>query len=200
MAPRTYHLGKRADAAAVTRARILRAAAGTFQERGLAGTSMAAVAQAADVSRGTVVNHFGSVDGLLGAVLEEVVAGLELPDGRILDGAIGREDRIRRFVEALCRFYERSTPWWQTFGRGFEDHPVYKEQEAAFWARIHELGRQAIGPSLDDRIVGTAVWTLLHPWPFGQLRWMGLTIEESVEVLVRAVLAEIPGEEGRQAS
>lgn len=196
MAPRRYNLGQRAATAAETRTRILGAAAELFQERGLGGTTIAAVAEAADVSRGTVVNHFGSIEGLLGAVLDDVVAQLELPDARALDGATDHDDRIRRFVDALFRFYERSSPWWRTFGQGFEDHPVYKAQEAAFWSNIHELGRQAIGPALDDRIVATSVWMLLHPWPFGQLRWTGLTVDEAVDVLTRAVIAVTEPEGG----
>ena len=195
MAPRSYNLGKRAETTAETRQRILLAAAQVFQERGLAGTSLAEVARVADVSRGTVANHFGSTDALLGAVLDDVIARLELPDARVLEGATDADDRVRRFVEATCRFYERSSPWWQTFGQGFEDHPVYKEKEAAFWASFHGLATEALGPAMADRITATTVGMLLHPWSFGQLRWTNLTVEESIEVLTDLMLHALRGRE-----
>jgi AcrR family transcriptional regulator len=191
VAPRTYNLGRRAETTAETNRRILAAAIEVFQAGGLAGTSLAEVARRADVSRGTVVNHFGSVDALLNAVLDDIVEQLELPDTRILEGAADETERVRRFVDALCRFYERSSPWWQTFGRGFEGNPVYQEQEARFWAQMHALARESLGPAVEDRVIGTAVWTLLHPWPYGQLRYLGLTVEESIDVLVPQVLVAV---------
>lgn len=195
LAPRRYQLGKRAENAAETHRRILEAASSVFRERGVAATSIAEVARAADVSRGTVLNHFGSSDGLFSAVLDDVVRELDLPDGRILEGSTGHPDRVSRFVDALCRFYERSAPWWQTFGRGFEDHPVYKEKEASFWTAVQGLAKEALGPRLEDRRTALTVWTILHPWPYGQLRWTGMSVEESIATLVDLVLHVVPDDE-----
>jgi AcrR family transcriptional regulator len=47
-----------------TRARILRQAAGLFAERGLAGVSVAAIAQAAEAYPHQITYYFGSKDGL----------------------------------------------------------------------------------------------------------------------------------------
>jgi AcrR family transcriptional regulator len=82
MAPRSYDLGRRATTAAETRRRIIDAATALYRERGVAGTSLAAVAERADVARGTVVNHFGTADGLLGVVVDEVLVAIEVPDER----------------------------------------------------------------------------------------------------------------------
>ena len=188
MTPRAYSLGKRAGTAAETRNRILRAAMASFSTQGLRGTSLAAVARDADVSRGTILHHFGSAGGLLDAVLDELMLELAIPDARILEGARTREERVVRFVDAIARFYDRTSDWWRAFQPNLEDNPVLKAREAAFWADLHALGRAAIGPALDDRVVGLTVWALLHPWPYGQLRWTGLTIEEAVDVLADQVL------------
>jgi AcrR family transcriptional regulator len=170
MAPRAYALGKRAGTAAETRDKILRAAMASF------------------CSRGTILHHFGSADGLLEAVLDQLLVEMQMPDARIFDGAQTREERVGRFVEAIARLYDRTSDWWRAFEPNLDDSPVLKAREASFWADLYALGREAIGPILDDRVVGLTVWTLLHPWPFGQLRWTGLTIEESIAVLTDQVL------------
>ena len=188
MAPRAYALGKRAGTAADTRNRILRVAMASFSTRGIPGTTLARVAREADVSRGTILHHFGSAEGLLDAVLDQLLVEMQMPDARILEGARTREERVGRFVEALARLYDRTSDWWRAFEPNLSDHPVLKAREATFWADLYALGREAIGPALDDRVTGLTVWALLHPWPFGQLRWTGLTIEEAIEVLTDQVL------------
>ena len=79
MTPRTYIQDRRAASAADTRKRIRDSALDLYRERGVASTTVQAIAERADVSRGTVVNHFGGADGVLNAVLDEVVPGLEVP-------------------------------------------------------------------------------------------------------------------------
>ena len=54
-----------------TRARLLRAAADVFAERGYDGTRVADIATAAGVSNGALYAHFGSKAGLLVAALRE---------------------------------------------------------------------------------------------------------------------------------
>jgi AcrR family transcriptional regulator len=55
---------------AETRRRLLEAAAARFAERGIEGTSIDAIADAADRTSGAVYDHFGSKDGVLTALLE----------------------------------------------------------------------------------------------------------------------------------
>ena len=188
MAPRAYNLGRRTESVNRTRRRILDATVELYRERGVANTTIAEVAKAADVSRNTVVNHFGSAEGLLGAVGDLVIEIIDIPDERIFEGATTQAEKVRRFVDAVCRLYDRSQGWWQLFQGAYDDKPALKEREAAFWAGLYALGREAIGPVIDDRVVGLTVWTLLHPWPFGQLRWTGLTVEEAIAVLTDQVL------------
>ena len=56
MAPRSYVLGKRAESADATRARILEATVEIYRERGVPATTLKAVADRADVSRGTILH------------------------------------------------------------------------------------------------------------------------------------------------
>src|SRR5213594_1489956 len=108
MAPRAYTQDKRAEASRQTRDRILEATIELYRERGVGDTTLKAIAEKADVSRGTILHHFGTADGLLGAVLDHVVESLEWPDERIFEGLRGRDARIRVFVDAVVLFNERS--------------------------------------------------------------------------------------------
>jgi AcrR family transcriptional regulator len=63
------HPGERADAAA-NRERVLCAARRLFSERGEAGVSMDAVAEAAGVGKGTVFRRFGDREGLIESLLD----------------------------------------------------------------------------------------------------------------------------------
>jgi AcrR family transcriptional regulator len=67
----------RAQQAIDTRARLVRAAARLFAERGYAGTSVAAIGAEAGVSRGLVNFHFGTKENLLSAVITDLVSDWE---------------------------------------------------------------------------------------------------------------------------
>ena len=59
-----------------TRARIRDAAIACFTEHGVAGTTARKVATAAGVSPGSVIHHFGSMEGMRAACDEHVAAGI----------------------------------------------------------------------------------------------------------------------------
>jgi len=115
MTPRHYAQDKRAGTAAETRHRILDAAMAVYRERGIEAARLAEIAARADVSRGTIVNHFGGSDGLLAAVLDEVLTSLDVPDEGAIDPSASDEERIRQFLDAWLRFYDRSGEWWAVF-------------------------------------------------------------------------------------
>lgn len=172
MAPRPYTQRKRADSADVTRARIVDAATELYRERGVAATTMAAIAGRADVSRGTILHHFDGADGLLGAVAQHVLETLDLPDERLLAGIAPGEPRIRAFVEAMVRFFERSTPWWQVFEPVMQ-RPELKAREAAYWAGLGRLQAAALGPRVtgDPEAMAT-IGALIHPGTLGTFLWV----------------------------
>ncbi len=187
MAPRSYSLGKRATTAAETRRRVLDAAAELYAERTIAGTTVQAVAERADVSRGTVLNHFGGTDGLLEAVLDHVVGVIDMPDERMLDGAATQSERIRRFVRAMFEFYERTTTWWNTFGPEMQ-LPALQAREQAFWVAIGRFQAVALGDLANDPLMTAAVAGFIHPAMLGSMRAAGATLEEVIGIVGDAIV------------
>jgi AcrR family transcriptional regulator len=171
VAPRRYKLNRRAESSATTRRRILDAAKELLQEVGVPGASLTAIARRADVARGTILNHFGSWDGLLGAVLDDILELLEVPDERILDGLEDRDARIRAFVEAMVAFQERSEAWWPIFQHEM-DRPAVRQRDAYYWESFARLQAAALGPELaDDAAAGAAIVALSHPSTAGTFSW-----------------------------
>ena len=181
MAPRRYRLTTRAASAAATRERIVRAAAAEYRESSVATSSLGAIAARAGVSRGTVVQHFGNAGGLLGAVLDDVVVALKVPDAQLLDGARDADERARRFVDAMVRFYDRTSDWWTVFESAI-DHPVAQAREVAFWELISGFRAAAFGPAANDRLVTAVVAALTHPATLGMLQAGGLSLDETIAV------------------
>ncbi|TAK01932.1 MAG: TetR/AcrR family transcriptional regulator [Chloroflexota bacterium] len=190
MAPRSYDLGRRATTTAATRRRIIEAATTLYRERGVAGTSLAAVAERADVARGTIVNHFGSADLLLGAVVDEILVAIEVPDERILNGATSTEERVRRFVDAMVRFNDRSRSWWEVFRRDM-DSPVLRAREAGYWASFERLRRATMGDAGTDRVAVATVGALVHPGTLWTFTEAGLSLDETIEAITALVVGLI---------
>ena len=171
MAPREYTLRRRAETSAATRRRILDATEGVLREHGVTGMTFTAVAKAADVARGTILHHFGSSDGLLGAVLDDLLVQLEVPDERIVDGIDDRDTRIRIFVDAMIDFQERSQAWWSVFEREM-DRPEVQARTASYWESFGRLQAAALGPELaENPAAGAAVVALSHPATAGTFLW-----------------------------
>jgi AcrR family transcriptional regulator len=171
MTPRTYVQDRRAASVAGTRARILDAALGLYGEVGVPGTTLTSVAERADVARGTILNHFGSADGLLGAALDELLKRLELPDERMLDGIADRDQRVRMFIDAMIGFQERSAPFWTMF-EGEMQRPELQQREAYYWEAFERLLAAAIGSELaGDPRAAAAIMSLSHPATAGTFFW-----------------------------
>lgn len=171
---------------AATRDLIVVAAVDTYRERGVAGATIGAIAARADVSRGTVLHHFGGADGLLDAVLDHILETIEVPDERVLEGAATERERIHRFVAAQAHFNERSNSWWEVFRRDM-DRPIVKAKEQVFWAAFGRLRAAAIGPAADDRIVASTVGALVHPGTLFTFRDVGLSLDETIDAIADLV-------------
>jgi AcrR family transcriptional regulator len=192
VAPRTYTLRDRATSSSATRQRILDAARDLYREQGVAATTLKAVAERADVSRGTILHHFEGADGLVEAVAIDLLAALELPDERILDGVEGDEARIRVFVDAVVRFFERSTVWWTVFESQMQ-RPELQALEAQYNATIGRLRAAAVGHLVgDDRMANATIDALIHPATLGALIWTlqgsGLSLDEVIAVVADLVV------------
>ncbi|SEJ62211.1 transcriptional regulator, TetR family [Deinococcus reticulitermitis] len=81
------------------RAALEKAAYFALYERGFAGVTLADIAAHAGVSRGTLVYHFGSRSGLLGAVMRRFTRTIALSTRRALRQAAGPGEQLRAYVE-----------------------------------------------------------------------------------------------------
>ena len=93
-------LQKKARAPGSPEERILDAALESYRERGIAATSLQAVARRADVSAATVLNHFGSADELARVVVGRLSDAIRIPDDREWTEH-GRNRRVRRLVSEM---------------------------------------------------------------------------------------------------
>jgi AcrR family transcriptional regulator len=169
--PRRYTLGRRGESAAATREAILDAAMAAYLEAGSAKAPLAAIAAKADVSRGTILHHFGDADGLLDAVIGRLLTTIDFPDERVLDGLAEPSERVRAYVQAMVAFFRRTTPWWQAL-QSEMDRPSAKAGEAVYWESMGRLQASALGPTLAaDLAVQQAIGGVLHPGTVGALLW-----------------------------
>ena len=199
MASRRYQQHQRSASAARTRAAIVRAAAEVYRERGVANSTVKAIAQRADVARGTVVNHFASPEALLEAVLDQAVAEVAFPDEQSLSEVLPTADRVRKYVEVMFRFYERSAEWWAVFSADM-DLPALQARERAYDETVRRLRVAAFGPLVDDRQVAASVREIVDDGPMYGLLGAGLTLDGAIEVvgwalleIVDRLLAEVTG-------
>jgi len=171
MAPRRYTLGQRAQSAAATRQRILDATTALFQEVGIPATTMKAVAARADVSRGTILHHFGSAEALLGAVVDQVLDGLELPDPEALAGIADLDARVRAFVAGMIDFQDRTAHWWPVFEKELQ-RPEVQQREATYWGMLADLQAVTLGPGVrDDAAANATLLSMIHPATVGTFLW-----------------------------
>lgn len=182
MAPRAYNQNRRAATAAATRRQIRVAARALYRERGISATTTVAIAKRANVARGTILHHFGSADGLLEAVLDDITTALEWPDEQIQDGVEPESERIRRYVDAMFRFFVRSEEDWPAFARDLE-HPSLQKRAAWYYATAARLFEATFRDLASDRVVAAAARAYVNYGPLNDLRAAGLQLEEAIEVV-----------------
>jgi AcrR family transcriptional regulator len=117
--PRRYDSSRRTRQAEQTRSEVLAAALELFNERGWAGTTLAAIAERAEVAVETIYSGFGSKKGLLRAAMDVGVVGDSEPvpfaerEEAARMGRGSREARLRAAVEIQTDIHERTAGVWQ---------------------------------------------------------------------------------------
>jgi AcrR family transcriptional regulator len=177
---------RRAERVAQTRARIVDAAVEVFARRGARGTTMTEVAAVADVATATVTNHFATPELLLQAVVDRLMATIEIPDGSIFAGARSTPARLRALTAAMFAFYERTQRWFDLLGAEINDVPVLAKADADFSRAVQGLYAEALA-GLDDEVVGRAVAGLVHPATYTALRKAGLSVDEATDIVADAL-------------
>jgi AcrR family transcriptional regulator len=148
MTPRAYDMSNRERTREEVRARILEATLELHTERGILGTSWRDIAERADVAVTTVYNHFPSLDELVPACGDLLMARLRPPGpddaADVVGSARSLEDRVRRAAVALFDFYERGGAHLDVFP-GERDLPAMQEWEAYQRATVEAFAREALG-------------------------------------------------------
>ncbi len=174
--PRRYRSELRRDQAEQTRARVLDAAKGLFEERGYEGTSIAAIAETARVSAETVYARFGNKRALLGELVRRAVRGDERAP---LSGQAGplavaaaadQREQLRLFGADISLRLERAAPVVAIVAGAARSDPELAELLAALHAeRLKNLrilidALAANGPlRLDADESLETVWALTSP-------------------------------------
>lgn len=182
MSTRRYSMTVRAEQAAQTREKILDAALACYRESGITATSLQAVARRAKVSAATILNHFGSADGLARVIVERLTADLHIPDDREWREK-GRRARVRRLVREMFEFYERSRPWFDIFRAELDVDPALRDGEAGYWQAVSQLYDRVFGDALGDDRVRGAVFGLTAPSTFVALRDAGMSVADAAELI-----------------
>lgn len=124
-----------ADHRASTRARIIAAAMDLMLEHGMAGASMTAIAERAEVSRPTLYKHFPDVDHIMAGLVEEEFAAFRAR----VDTELAADWPAVRKLEALIRLHV------QQYGSEPD-----RLGEGSFEAGISPVVREAVQRQLAD--------------------------------------------------
>jgi AcrR family transcriptional regulator len=185
---RPYRLRQRAEQQAATRQRIVAAARDLYLERGMAATSMTAVATAADVAPNTVRNHFGSQEELAVAVGEAVLAEVGLPEPASFEAEPSLEARLTRLADELAALSARGQGWWDAMQREPALGAIWQSLERAYDERLQVLIRAALGPLADDPEAVAVVATLIGPAAFYGLQQRGLSAEAATRIALELAI------------
>lgn len=100
------------------RQRVLGVASEIFAERGLDEVTMADIAEAADVSRATVFNYFGSKHALVESITETVlVIYRDMLDQALADETTPTADLVRRLFEDMGKGIESQRRFYRSVFR-----------------------------------------------------------------------------------
>jgi AcrR family transcriptional regulator len=188
---RKYELGKRAEAQAETRRRIVEAAIALHQTKGPARTTVSEVAELAGVQRATLYKHFPSMRELGLACSGLYSEQNPAPDASAWLPVQG-EERLQLGLTEMYSFYERNQAM---FSRVLADSESDELTRELFVLRFGEqIGgiRAALADALPSR-GKRALATLDLALSFGtwrQLSSSGLSNAAAADVMVRALLAQ----------
>jgi AcrR family transcriptional regulator len=206
VAKRRYRSPLREAQAAATRSRILDAALDTFLERGYQGTSVVAIARAAEVSPETVYATFGTKRGIVAGLLDRVDA--EQRPRRAADlsrergGGAGVEIDI--LAEAVADFWTTNGRLVRLLRQGIGDPEIgrlwQRRQAARRRLIVNVVGRWPAGslrPGLEPGAAADLAWALttveLYEMLVGERGWAR---DHYVVWLGRALRRELLGEGG----
>ncbi len=205
--PRTYSSPRRAAQARETRRAVLRAATDLFRERGYPKTTIAAIAEAADVSADTIYKTFGTKATLLKEVMDVAIGGddeevklLDRPEPQQIMAEIDQRRGLDLFAADISAQVERVRPVDDMLvsashvdpaAKQLRDDLHHRQRREAMSAVLDWIARN--GPLASDRDEGAAtLWVLTSPevhrllrdgWGWDEQRyaaWLRTMLERSL--------------------
>lgn len=182
----------RGDAA---RTAILDAAHTLFSESGIDAVSMADVAEASGVARGTVFNHFGSKHALVEAITEGVYEGYtRLLKNALADRVTPAPVIIRALFETMGSGIESDPRFYRGVFREIalltvglvEGGPAYQSRQLALERLVHLLTRGQARDELSREHTAENLATACDSLIFGTIaHWLYDDGSDSLEKLMR---------------
>lgn len=183
---RRYRLGKRADAVAATRQRIVQATLTLHDEQGISSTSVRDIAARAALAPSTVLHHFPQMGELIRACGELSNQLAPMPDELQLAGVDRPAERVQRMAAAMFE-------WWELLGQGLDhlrtDRRRIPDVEAWFTtvaARHRSLAAAALQSHEDSERVDLLV-ALTTPDAWAALRATGLNAARAAASVARLI-------------
>jgi AcrR family transcriptional regulator len=192
---RTYAMTARAEGAEATRERIVVCALELLFEHWFEDVTLAAIARAAGVSHQTVLNHFGSKEGVVLAAAEVLRAETHAARGRAKPGDV--KGAVRILVGEYERFGDANARWAATSERLRSLAPLIEEARAGHQTWLgHVFGpRLPAAPARRRRAINALhAATDVYTWKLLR-RDLGLTraeTERTMTGLAMGVLEPIP--------
>jgi AcrR family transcriptional regulator len=196
--PRRYRLGKRAQEQAATRARIVAAAVVLYREQGSRAATTPVIARGADVSTGTVRNHFPERAELDRAVADAILTDIGVPGVEIFVGLDSVIERVVRLARELADFSARSEVWWQVREADPDLAVTWAGHERQYEEHLGMLVATALGHSARDPGVVAVVRTVIGSPMYYALRGAGLSSDEAVDVELALVVPWLRAHEAGQ--
>lgn len=192
--PRKYRMDKRDVAVEETQRRIIEATLALHSEQGMFGTSWKHIAVRANVSVGTVYNHFPSLDELApacGALIMDITEPPSLEDApRIFGDAQAPRERLERLVSAMFAFYERAGPYLEIGPRERQLSAV-QAWEGGMRAVREGLAREALHLVVPDERTVRAMSAMLDFPVFKSFRRHELQRAEAESIVNELLLCGI---------
>ena len=182
---------RRAEQVNQTRQRIVAAAAHLHGTVGPAATTIAAIAELAQVTRLTVYRHFPDETALFAACSAHWAAGQRFPDPGAWALIADPAERLRAGLADLYRFYRGGSGMLANL---YRDVAVLPEDQRRMLREQHETACRALagpfaGAGRQRRRVGAAIGHATAFWTWYSLcAERGLSDDEAVQLMTAMVL------------
>jgi len=172
------------------RARILDEAAALFARQGYENSSVGDLAAALGVSKAALYHYFPTKQDIFDSIIVDVLQGLRDEVAAELAGAAGAHERLRRFMLAHARYFERRWAHFVTMLIGFSGMRTAYRADAArlrddYEGLLREIVAQGIHEQsfrqVDVATAGRAVLSMLN-W---MARWYRPGAGDSAEAVAQ---------------